>query len=247
MKQSRKIIKKALVFIAMLCVTYVCSGQIELLKNVNGQVFPTISEDEFYSLDFENLNQIVIYDANMNVKKTISINGIEVFWVSNVGKNIYTNSGKYEFLLFGRVSEDDNDRCYFCNEDSEFIYLCNNDGQCDMLDYAYKSRIVRNKLIIPYDEGSKTKVYSLYGNVSKIADHKSSQSKAYPNPATSNIKIQYTVDKMDIMTIYDISGKIIESVFLSPSVNEIEIQVSNYSQGVYIYKYKDVSGKFIVQ
>jgi len=237
--------KKGLFFIAMLCVTYVCSGQIELLKNLNGQLFPTISEDEFYSFDQEEPNKIVIYDANVNIKRTININGISADWVSRVGKNIYTNSGKYEFLLFS------NDGCYFCNEDSEYIYLCNNDGQGDMYDYAYKSRIVKNKLIIPYydntDEGFKTNVYSLYDSVSKIANPKSSQPKAYPNPATSNIKIQYTIDKIDVMNIYDMSGKVIESVFLSPSVNEIEIQVDNYSSGVYIYKYKDVSGKFIVQ
>lgn len=119
--------KKGLIFIVMLCVTYACSGQIELLKNVNGYVMPTIQKDEFYSLSYENSNQsvMIIYDINMNIKKTININGLDVYWVSQVGKNIYTNSGKYEFLLFGRGGEYDDGGCYFCNDDGDFMYLCN--------------------------------------------------------------------------------------------------------------------------
>ena len=248
--------KKGLFFIAMLCVTYVCSGQLELIKNVKGYVMPTIKKDEFYSLRYENSNQsiIEIYDLNMNVKKTININGINVDWVSQVGKNIYTNSGKYEFLLFCRTGEYDDGRCYFCNDDGEFIYLCNASSECEVGGASYcVSKIVQNKLILTSWETSGgdhyevSKVYSLYGNVSKIATPTSSQPKAYPNPATSNIKIQYTVDKMNVINIYDMSGKVIERIFLSPSVNEIEIQVDNYSSGVYIYKYEDVSGKFILQ
>ena len=252
MKQSRKIIKKALVFIAMLCVTYVCSGQVELLKSVNGYFFPTIGEDEFYSFE-ENSNQVVIYDINLTVKKTFNINVEGWWWISRVGKNIYTNSGKYEFLLFCE-GDDGNEGCFFSNENGESIYLCYAVSECEMNGINHcSSVIVQNKLILTdwtdsEDDGTLIrKVYSLYGNVGKIANHKSSQPKAYPNPATSNIKIQYSIDKMDIMNIYDMSGKVVESVFLSPSVNEIEIQVGNYSHGVYIYKYKDVSGKFIVQ
>jgi hypothetical protein len=233
--------KKGLFFIAMLCVIYVCSGQIELLKQVDGVVLPTIGEDEFYSYYLgENhyTNKIVIYDLNMNVKKTININinGIYLASISYVGKNIYTNSGKYEFIFYDNHTE----KYYFCNEDGEYMYVAGSNTEII---------IVRNRLIINegWGDNAVSRVYSLFGNANKVINNIPSQFKTYPNPAMSNIKIQYAIDKMDVMNIYDMSGKVMESVFLSPSVNEIEIQVGNYSPGVYIYRHKDGSGKFIVQ
>ena len=104
-----------------------CSGQIELLKQVNGRIHPTIGGDEFSLFDYDEnclTNRLVIYDININIKKTININGISSDWGLLVGKNIYTNSGKYEFLLFGEVGGQYGG--YFCNEDSELLSICTN-------------------------------------------------------------------------------------------------------------------------
>ena len=49
------------------------------------------------------------------------------------------------------------------------------------------------------------------------------------------------------MQIIDIKGSVIENILLDPSLNTININTSNYTKGMYIYKLKGTNGKFIVK
>ena len=69
----------------------------------------------------------------------------------------------------------------------------------------------------------------------------------YPNPAQSNINIQYNTDKMELFKIMDVSGKEMGSILLPPFQNEAILNTSKYPKGIYIYTYGNLSGKIVIQ
>lgn len=73
---------------------------------------------------------------------------------------------------------------------------------------------------------------------------------AYPNPAFNTVTIPYTLQGVALssLQIFDITGKLVEEVRVNSGSNKITINVSNYPQGIYIYRLKGgTSKKFIVQ
>jgi hypothetical protein len=90
-------------------------------------------------------------------------------------------------------------------------------------------------------------VYATQGNFSADEMVVSTQS-PYPNPASMTVSIPYTLDgKSAEMRIYDSRGILMDKKTLDPDAEWIDINVSNYSPGIYIYKYNGVSNKFIVK
>ena len=52
---------------------------------------------------------------------------------------------------------------------------------------------------------------------------------------------------MQEMQIMDINGRVVANYLLDPSQKQVKINTSNYKKGVYIYRYGDNSGKFIIK
>ena len=65
----------------------------------------------------------------------------------------------------------------------------------------------------------------------------------YPNPAKSNINIPLNNDGM--LNIYDLNGRRIESIPVSG--NNVNLNVSGYPSGQYIYEQNGFTNQFIVQ
>lgn len=69
----------------------------------------------------------------------------------------------------------------------------------------------------------------------------------YPNPATDHINIGYELEQSTEITIYSMGGKIMDKVMLNADVNSTRIETTHYPIGMYIYKYGEHTGKFIVK
>lgn len=73
---------------------------------------------------------------------------------------------------------------------------------------------------------------------------------AYPNPATYQVVIPYTLNQNAnaVMQIFDMAGRQVEQRVLVPGSGEVRVNVSAYPKGVYLYR---VQGgdmrKFVVQ
>jgi hypothetical protein len=64
---------------------------------------------------------------------------------------------------------------------------------------------------------------------------------AYPNPATSNLKISIYVPETFLnpeLTIHDLTGRRYEQLTLNHLLNEIELNISDYSDGIYLIQVK---------
>jgi hypothetical protein len=72
---------------------------------------------------------------------------------------------------------------------------------------------------------------------------------AYPNPATSFINLPFELNKGETstMNIYDINGRLIEQKPIGYHFKNLELNVSNYKAGTYIYEYNGKSNRFVVQ
>ncbi|MDR2914304.1 MAG: T9SS type A sorting domain-containing protein [Tannerella sp.] len=71
---------------------------------------------------------------------------------------------------------------------------------------------------------------------------------AYPNPAREKINITYNATYSgEYMTICSMEGKVMDHIPLDYSQNEVEINLSKYTSGIYIYNFNGNAGKFIVK
>jgi hypothetical protein len=69
---------------------------------------------------------------------------------------------------------------------------------------------------------------------------------AYPNPATYNVTIPYSVNTAQQLSIYNVEGKLVEQHLLQPTNDNIVIDVTKMPAGIYIYRVGGTSGKFNV-
>jgi hypothetical protein len=90
--------------------------------------------------------------------------------------------------------------------------------------------------------------YNVTGGSTNIANIKTNEAKAYPNPANDFITISYKLDgtQLQLMTITDMSGKVMDNILLDPNQDSYTLGLAKYTAGVYIYNYNNTSGKFIV-
>jgi hypothetical protein len=64
----------------------------------------------------------------------------------------------------------------------------------------------------------------------------------YPNPASSVISIRLSVGSLKTAAVVDLQGRKFENLKMSKFENEIRIEVSNLSSGIYFIKITDDKG-----
>lgn len=69
----------------------------------------------------------------------------------------------------------------------------------------------------------------------------------YPNPANEQVTVSYHIDSPADMQIFDITGRQVETVTLTPYSSQTTLPVSHYRPGVYICRLNGHSMKFVVQ
>lgn len=232
--------KKIIGIIVFALMANVCFGQITLLNSFNCSA---ISFGGYNTQSFAiapDLNTIEIYNENCIWEKRVS--GLPKFAnIIYLSKNVFTLSGKYEFVLV----------CINSTTNKLEYKLYNEEGQL-LFDFGeFTPAVFKENKLIAYcasSTGYQVKIYNIAGSIGlNAAENVNNKFCAYPNPANSMINIKYSVSAMQEMVIRDISGKVIEHVLLDPTQGEIGLNVSGYSKGVYLYSYGGSTGKFVVQ
>ncbi len=68
--------------------------------------------------------------------------------------------------------------------------------------------------------------------------------KAFPNPALDVINISYDIDVNEAnLNIYNSTGKLVETVVVSPQAESVAVNVADYVNGVYFYNVTDGKGQ----
>ena len=178
-----------------------------------------------------------------------------------VGKNLYTNSGKYEFIINFSINGVSSEKAGIYNEDGDLLFAL----PCGKWDagYTYTVPFIKDgKLFIQvkdtlgYDESRPnttivTKCYQLAGSQASgenTLQSRQGKGRLYPNPARHSVTLEYDIQgQMQQMQITDMQGRVVENYLLDPGRTQIKINTSDYKKGTYIYRYGNTSGKFIVQ
>lgn len=67
----------------------------------------------------------------------------------------------------------------------------------------------------------------------------------YPNPVAEILNINFSEINQDFISIYDVNGKLIEKINIKTNSQSINLNVSNYEQGIYFVKIGNQSKKFV--
>lgn len=147
-----------------------------------------------------------------------------------------------------------NSHSYIMEEDGTIIYdFTNGDNN------GFEFKLVNNKIrlfrSVGYFVGSYTaddmelEIYGTGGNYSAEEFHLVNNSVAYPNPARSNITLPYELadGETATMSIYSVNGQLIDRFEIGSYFKQVQLNVSSYSPGIYLYEYKSRSNRFIVQ
>lgn len=252
---------KNLIFVILLFVTTLLSAQIvhEQTFEFSGNLVE-ISEGEYkiYIMDDVN-NQCRIYNTDYSLWKTISLNvpdGKFLYNIKFVSKNLFNTDDNIELLYI--VSE------YIDASYYEYTIIVADETGTELLNVpkGVVSKIIatgdNSKLVIwTYDYSSypyvvSTKFYSVVGNIPNFTEENNKDfysSLPYPVPATNSVTIPYTLNKKTEtaeLKIFDTNANEIEKFIVDGFFNKFILNTTKYKNGIYFYKIKNKTGKFII-
>lgn len=212
----------------------------------------------YYSADS---SQVKVYNSDYSLYKTITLPGRPVgayglvyFFSDNLFdldsgiefQVAYLKAPKVTYKIIdddGTVLKDLGEDPYSGGSWGNPFYVIGTGSAVKLLRSSYDD--VSNKMI---DE-----IYSLPGtapsNVNLLRSATLDQPAAYPNPAVQIINIPYILEAGQTTTliIYNQSGMQIEQKTIDSTFKEIRLNVSRYTPGLYLFKYNNMSGRFIVK
>jgi hypothetical protein len=70
----------------------------------------------------------------------------------------------------------------------------------------------------------------------------------YPNPTNGSVTVRWNnnYDSRLILTIYDMRGNTVKKVQIEPDINEIQVDLSGMSYGMYIFELKETKNGLII-
>ena len=224
-----------------------------------------IGLDDLLMMEDRDNYELCFYDVDGNLYKRLkAIPDDDYFYnVKYVARNVFTTDGqicrlvtknKYEsgfgnyiFLGISIIDENGNVIQEISNNVTEEPIL---------VKISDKYKLLFNDCEYIEDDGriwdlTNVYVYSCPGNgeTSTSVENVSAKVKrnAYPNPATEIVTLPYDANGATSMKIYDMQGKLVERKFLDKSKQELQLNVKNYTSGMYFFEVNGESNSFIVE
>ena len=211
----------------------------------------------------KNDNSIQIYKPDFSLEKTVNVNLPSGYVLSSisVSKHLYNTDNSYEIYISSTsataLSNQQYNSYYYCAIIDENGSVLHNFGNAyfasgsfihigGQLRFYFMKRMYDGTSYPPYI----TEVYSCSGNYSGIAPTEpSNMLLPYPNPASSIVNLPYEIPQGTTaeMRIFNLDGQLVDVKQLGSHFNSIQLNVDNYTAGIYFYEYNGNKGKFIVQ
>ena len=221
-------------------------------NSIHEYVYEILPEVSYVVCDLdedETITGFSVYDADFQLTKEIPFTvegkwGIRYssFGVVIAGKHLFNNDDKIEICL---TPWKQGGKMYtmILNEDGEVLFM----QEGSLISYLYKAGDeLRFEISNSYDNYN-IEVYATQGNFSADEMVVTTQN-PYPNPANTTVSIPYTLDgKSAEMHIYDSRGVLVDAKTLDPDAELVDLNVSAYRPGIYVYEYNGMSNKFVVR
>ena len=242
--------KKILLGLIMLATAATMNAQIEL-----EHVFPGIIYPETYS--YSNVHRYygmedyyVVLDYNVECTK-----------IYDKDFGYVCTADAYPYIIAKNIFTTNNEICYLTTR-GENLKICNQDGVVlnefagDSENPPFLKQIGNEYKLVMLSwnaaaEAYETYIYSCPGNGEAITSVENVPAKvkrnAYPNPATDLVTLPYDANGATSMKIYDMQGKLVERKFLDKSKQELQLNVKDYTSGMYFFEVNGESNSFVVK
>lgn len=236
-----------------------CTAQISPITTLPRYVYYSgLDANKYYPM-IPDGNVIYIYNWNGSLYKTVSVvppSGYSVYAISCLSKKFINNDDKLEMcvtLMATSHSGDNlNEKMWLINEDGTKLNDFGNgySFSASFASYNGETHLTILKTTINPTAYSTT-IYRCSGSgVVNIAQPDENViGLAYPNPAINVITLPYQLkDKLTShIHIYNESGHLVSTIPVGAHFNEIKVDVSSYSSGIYFYECEGKTNSFIVQ
>ena len=197
-----------------------------------------------YNDDFELIKTVKAEDLVPGGKYFLFINAVTGQTPSHplfASQYFFNSDDLMEFIVVG------DDFAAIVNENGEVLFKFN---ILSGLVLVYYMDIGSKKHLIINDyNATSVVVYKLENNTVSTGKTLFTKVESYPNPAADFINIAYKAQngQSETLTVTNANGQVMESIVLDPLQELYRLDVSRYAQGMYVYKYGDASGKFVVK
>jgi hypothetical protein len=220
--------------------------------------FKTDAGLNFYTLD-DSTGILLVYNASHNLIKTINIpipSGYTINYLYGITDKLFNADALIEFIIcFNYENGGDNpDILTLINENGTILQQYGNKSEAYFIKGtggAFKMITVSN----PYSQFPTVNnffeydVYSLPGTTLNVLQNKSAENSffGFPNPTENKIAITNNLENGQIGTleVFDTNGKKVMQKNVFGENGEINLDVTELSNGVYIYKLNGQTNRFI--
>jgi hypothetical protein len=214
----------------------------------------------FYVYNTSDGSSISIYKSDYTLYKTVSLTlpaGYESVSVSGLfSEDIFNSDSKIEFtcVYFHSTGMYQGDAMLgIVNEDGTVLKTvaahsvsCN--GNCLIPSIIENTN--GNLLVVQIPASQPlVEIYSLPTSKTAILKNASlDQKSAYPNPATTIVNLPYNLRSGETATlsVYNQGGVLMQQMEISGNMSSVSLDVSSFAAGLYVYKYNNMSGRFLV-
>ncbi|MCW3789428.1 T9SS type A sorting domain-containing protein [Plebeiibacterium sediminum] len=218
-----------------------------------GKTSAFIANNNLYFFEIVNFYQtktstFLLYDGNHQLVKSsiIQIENYGLYRVYLPSDKLFNDDSLIEFIATYKPTTGDNTLMAIFNEDGEKLFDL---GSHNFATYI-KTPSNQYKLLTHYiDDGYGMNVYSLPGSLTSSEEEilKKAECIAFPNPAKEYINIQFERGISSQLIVTDIKGNVVKEQNINPAINEVRLNTSNFTSGLYIYQIGDQKGKFIIK
>lgn len=256
--------KKTILTTLILSIFNFSFSQVNLINTFNNEsisVYTNSNETKFYTSGVIS-SKVKIYNSNGTLYKEFTpikpvgfdtafvITGQNIYVMS---KNIFNNDSKFEiFVRFSKYNsvtfqQEMTFRIY--DEDGLIVkeFGPNYQHKAESDFYIFTDNVTNtNKLRIFNQATNSTEIYGLPSNSLSLRTNSENNTLIiYPNPAKNILTISNPLNSTNMIEIFDVAGKLVETKLFNQEQAEIFINVENYQTGTFIIKIGKNISKFI--
>ena len=221
----------------------------------NHEYHAFLTENDLYYLTLNATNnQILIYTSNHSLYKTISITpptGFEIRKLHFASDKLFNADSKIEILIATKNSSSDENKMLLFNEDggNNIFDFGNKDDVNVFKDQDNNFKMMTSAINPPNYDEFLFDIYSLSGSLSVSQENflRNQTIISFPNPSSSMINITNPLKNNEKrkIEVYDLNGRKVLEKEVIGNVENINLNISNLSQGVYNYRIGVHGNKFI--
>ena len=244
--------KKILLGLVMLVTAATMSAQIELEHVFEGSN-ECYKKYEFTSYGVDDLifirgndYKLYVYNADFSFYGAYDADDL-------VTRNIFTIDNK---ICFVKIEYKDHTQITIFDENNKIVNELILDERLTEIEYCVAKIGNQYKFMITgwIDDNARNQVTYIYscpgdGEAATSVENVPAKVKrnAYPNPATDIVTLPYEAKGATSMKIYDMQGKLVERKFLDENKQELQLDIKDYTSGMYFFEVNGESNSFVVK